>query len=259
MSTCFIMQPFDKDVFDKRYEDIFEPAIISCGLVPYRVDRDPSVNIPIDEIESGIRKARICFAEITTDNPNVWFELGYAIACNKDVIMVCSDERVTRFPFDVQHRNIIKYSTKSPRDYEKLTNDIKERMNAILQKQVIIDELNNSPVSDIKGLSNFEIMVLTLTMSSQINPNDIIHGYSIKQDMNRNGYTDSAYSLGIRKLILKGMIEQVPDVDYNGNEYYGYRLTDLGEEWLMNNEDKLVLRQEIAIATNDDEDDGLPF
>jgi hypothetical protein len=36
-------------VFDKRYEDIIEPAVSDAGLKPYRVDRDPAVNIPIEE------------------------------------------------------------------------------------------------------------------------------------------------------------------------------------------------------------------
>jgi len=77
------MQPFDEAVFDKRYADVFEPAIQEAGLEPYRVDRDPGVSIPIQDIEDGIRTAELCFAEITTDNPNVWFELGYAIAVGK--------------------------------------------------------------------------------------------------------------------------------------------------------------------------------
>lgn len=79
MAQCFVMQPFDGDVFDKRYDDVFAPAITEAGLEPYRVDKDAGVAIPINDIESGISNSEICFAEITTDNPNVWFELGYAI------------------------------------------------------------------------------------------------------------------------------------------------------------------------------------
>jgi len=51
---------------------------------------------------------------------NVWFELGYAIASLKEVVLVCSSERKTIFPFDVQHRNITRYETESSRDFEKL-------------------------------------------------------------------------------------------------------------------------------------------
>src|SRR5436853_5121621 len=117
MATCFIIQPFDEGPFDKRYEDIIVPAVSAAGLEPYRVDRDPSVSIPIEDIEAGIRASDACLAEITTDNPNVWFELGFAIASRKEPALVCSNERKTKFPFDVQHRSIIRYNTDSPRNF----------------------------------------------------------------------------------------------------------------------------------------------
>ena len=115
INTCFIIQPFDHgEVFDKRYDDILVPAITEGGLNAYRVDRDPSANILIENIEEGIRDASICLADITIDNPNVWYELGFAFASKKDVILICSEERSV-FPFDVQHRRIITYRTGSPK------------------------------------------------------------------------------------------------------------------------------------------------
>ena len=48
MSTCFVMQPFDGDVYDKRYETVFAPGIKAARLEPYRVDRGPGVSVPID-------------------------------------------------------------------------------------------------------------------------------------------------------------------------------------------------------------------
>jgi nucleoside 2-deoxyribosyltransferase len=128
MKRCFVMQPFDGDTFDKRYEDVFKPAIIDAGIDCYRVDQDPSVSIPIDDIESGIRNSEICFAELTTDNPNVWFELGFAIAVQKEVVLVCSEDRESKFPFDVQHRNIIQYKTDAPQDFEELRGKITKRI-----------------------------------------------------------------------------------------------------------------------------------
>lgn len=83
MKTCFVIQPFDKGAFDKRFDEILTPAIKASGLDPYRVDRDPSASIPIESIEEGIKDATLCLADVSTDNPNVWFELGYAIAREK--------------------------------------------------------------------------------------------------------------------------------------------------------------------------------
>ena len=103
MPTCFVIQPFDKGPFEKRYDDVVVPAIKVAGLEPYRVDLDPSVSVPIDSIEAGIQSAELCLADISLDNPNVWFEVGYAIAAGKEVVFICSEDRTTKFPFDVQH------------------------------------------------------------------------------------------------------------------------------------------------------------
>ena len=134
MGRCFVMQPFDGGPFDARYEDVFVPAIKDAGLEPYRVDRDPGVTIPIDEIEAGIRSADVCLAEISLDKPNVWYELGFAIASQKEVVLVCIEDRRTSFPFDVQHRTIIRYRTDSPRDFETVKEKVTARLKAILAK-----------------------------------------------------------------------------------------------------------------------------
>lgn len=125
MPTCFVIQPFDSSKFDKRFDDVYKPALEEQGLEAYRVDRDPEVEIPIEAIEDGIRDAAICLADITTDNPNVWYELGYAFAAGRPVIMVCSDERTgNRFPLDIQHRTVIKYRPDSVSDFSELKNRI---------------------------------------------------------------------------------------------------------------------------------------
>ncbi len=93
MSTCFVIQPFDGAKFDKRYVDVYKPAIEDAGLEAYRVDFDPNVSTPIESIEKGIRQATICLGDISTDNPNVWYELGFAFAAKRPIVMVCSEER----------------------------------------------------------------------------------------------------------------------------------------------------------------------
>ncbi|MCY3682861.1 MAG: hypothetical protein OXH16_15780, partial [Gemmatimonadetes bacterium] len=97
---CFVIQPFNEATYEKRYADTFEPAIRDAGVEPYRVDRDPGADILISAIEKGIEKSDVCFAEITSDNPNVWYELGYARSHGKHVTMVCEKSR--KLPFDIQ-------------------------------------------------------------------------------------------------------------------------------------------------------------
>lgn len=113
MDSCFVIQPFDEGVYDERFEAIFAPAIREAGLKPDRVDGDPSVSIVINRIQAGIRRARVCFAEISENNPNVWYEVGYAIACLKPLVFVADRNRRKKLPFDAQHRRVIMYDPMS--------------------------------------------------------------------------------------------------------------------------------------------------
>jgi len=254
MPTCFVIQPFDKSTFDKRYADVFEPAISEAGLEAYRVDRDPAVSIPIREIEDGIRAADVCFAEITTDNPNVWFELGYAIALNKDVVLVCSNERKSRFPFDIQHRSIVTYTTESSSDFTELKTAIVERIKAILSKRKSLDALATSPIlTTTEGLSGHEIVALVSVAVGAEVPGGPASAYRVKQDGERAGYTEIAVTIALRSLVRRGYIEPGFDTDdRSGEQYPTFSVTDKGLDWLEVNQARLVLRKPTKRTKADD-------
>lgn len=151
---CFVIQPISDTKFTKRYDDIYKPAIEATGLNAYRVDLDPTVKIPIEEIESRIKNSVICFADISTDNPNVWYELGYAFASGKDVVMVCDESR-NDFPFDIRHKNIIRYKTESPSDFSTLREKIIEKIKAYIQSQKTTEKLLANPLSETDGLQPY--------------------------------------------------------------------------------------------------------
>jgi hypothetical protein len=238
------MQPFDSGPFDSRFEDVFAPAIMKSGLEPYRVDRDPHVSIPIQEIENGIRDARICLADITLDNPNVWFELGFAIALQKDVILVCSDQRQTRFPFDVQHRSIIRYGTSAPRDFETLKVNLVSRIMALLQKEnVLAAASRSSAVQRIQGLEQQEIVLLAAVGENMETTEGFASHYEIRRDMERYGFTRLAASLALKALTERGFIRQGEYQDDEANSYVGYSLTDSGWNWIEENKEQFVLKR----------------
>lgn len=260
MEKCFVIQPFDNDKFDKRFEDIFKPAIEKSGYDAYRIDKDLSVRIPIDEIEKNIRESHICFAEITSDNPNVWYELGYAFACDKDVIMVCSDERTGKFPFDIQHRHVITYKTSSKSDFESLEDTITRKINAYKSKSKTVKAINNTPIADREGLKSHEIAMLVLIMENQMTSEDFMSVYQLKNEMEKAGYTAIATSVGIRGLSKAGLIITYKESDdYNNNqEFLACRLTESGEGWILDNQDKLEFK--IQQKQNDTKaEDNLPF
>lgn len=258
MGTCFVIQPFDRGEYDKRYEDIFAPAIEAAGLEPYRVDRDPSVSIPIDDIQRGIEASEACLADITTDNPNVWFELGYALARGREVVLVCSAQRGTKFPFDVQHRTIILYQTESRRDFDDLATQIEERLKAILRRRDKVGQVARlQSVAKVEGLEQYEVATLVAVAEELDNPSDGITAYMVRQAMVRAGFTKVATTLGLAGLLSKQMLEEFEDEDYNGQLFTAYRVTGQGMAWLFENKEKLALTRESPTKAEDD--DTVPF
>jgi len=254
VGTCFVMQPFDAGSFDRRYEEVFAPAIREAGLDPYRVDQDPKVAIPIQEIENGIRDAQLCLADITLDNPNIWFELGFAIACKKEVVLLCSDERKTPFPFDVQHRTIIKYATKSPSDFETLKGQISTRLKAYVAKAETLASVSDiANLTTFEGLDHHEVVALAAMAENLQYPEDDASMYQIKRDMEASGFTKIAATLAVKSLAQKQYIEYGDRHDSESDDYYtGYWFTETGWSWVLANKDRFVLKRPTP-------DDDIPF
>jgi hypothetical protein len=249
------MQPFDRGTSDRRYDDVFEPAIRAVGLEPYRVDRDPSVSIPIEDIENGIMNTQVCFAEITTDNPNVWFELGYAIAAKKQVCLVCSSERQSRFPFDVQHRKIIRYEVASKSDFEALGRKITERLTAMLERQGELETVAALPTSiqATEGLTAHEMVALSTIMQERY-----VSPYELARNMEAAGFTKLAASVALTLLERKGFV-QPTTASTDDESYTAYMVTTKGEDWVLANQDKLVLRSSAPAAPTQIRDEDIPF
>lgn len=264
MKTCFVIQPFDNGKFDKRFNDSYKPAIELAGYEAYRIDNDFSAITIIDEIEKGIRNADICFAEITTNNPNVWYELGYASACNKPIVMVCSTEREGAFPFDIRHRHIINYGTESQSDFKELTDNIVKKIKAInVNQESLIRNKILTETTQIEGTKDYELAMLLVVMENQASPDMIVDLQTIKDSMRQLGYRDIATSLGIRSLTRKSLIMQTQGRDYeDGYTFTAYQLTEAGEDFMMTDQDKFdlkVLNKEKTSTNSNSLIDDLPF
>jgi hypothetical protein len=246
---CFIIQPFE-GVYDKRFEDIYRIAIEKTGLKAYRVDKDSSVKIIISEIEKKIRGSELCFADISEDKPNVWYELGYATANGKDVILVCDKKKRERLPFDINQRSVIFYNTGAPSDFSLLEAQIIEKIEAYIKSRKNIDTLSETPISDARGLSPYELALLAFLVAEM---EGATYGL-LSQRMENAGFNDVATSIGLRLLVKKGFVLTKEEMDeYNGNTYNLYVLTKDGEDFVLNNTHLFEMN------TKKESDDILPF
>ena len=258
MGFCFVIQPFDGGgQFDKRYKDVYGPAIEDAGLDAYRVDNDPSAKILIEDIEKNIKNSDLCLADISVDNPNVWYELGFAFASGKEVVLIASKDR-GKFPFDIQHRSVITYETGSLSDFQELKSSITERINAYRESAKTVEKLYSSPVLQTEGLAAHEVALLAFIIGNQFILEESVSVWELKNEMNRAGYNDVAVSLGIRTLVNKGFVVTDMDQDYNGSSYPVCKLTKKGEDWIMSNQKELDLKVSKTSSQTLHPDD-LPF
>jgi hypothetical protein len=276
MPLCFVMQPFDGHDFDKRYDEIYKPAIEEAGFEPYRVDRDPHAAIPIENIENGIKTCVACFVDISLDNPNVWFELGYAICANKPLCLVCTYDRA-RFPFDIQHRKIIRYKNGSPSDFVALKASIVERLKAIQSRDETIEHIIKEPKGARHGdLGDMEFSALCIIFEDQDADDNHVSSWSVANAMERLGYTKLATRIALRTLVKRGFVS-VASFPYEREEgsYNAYSMNDSGTEYILSRVDNIELRkqsiaEELSVklgsfgrtkpkADNVNFDDDIPF
>jgi len=124
--TCFVMMPFASPLGD-YYNKIYEPAIIKAGLNPMRADNDIfGTGKIIDQIWTGINSCKVLIAELTSRNPNVFYELGLAHALRKPVVLVSSNEEDV--PFDLKHIRVIYYDMHDPFWGNKLIEKVAENI-----------------------------------------------------------------------------------------------------------------------------------
>lgn len=129
--TCFVMQPFAAPLGD-YYEKIYKPSIEKAGLRPVRADAEIFATGKImDQVWQGINAAKVLVAELTSRNPNVFYELGLAHALKKPVVLVSAKEEDV--PFDLQHIRVIYYDVSDPFWGNKLIEKVAENILSAIQ------------------------------------------------------------------------------------------------------------------------------
>jgi len=112
----FVVQPFDQK-FDIVFESITEAAQNACNLQDkkpkiFRVDSLYDISL-IESLYQALESSDLIVSDITETNPNVMYELGYAHALKKPVIIL--SEVATQVPFDTKATNILFYDRQKKR------------------------------------------------------------------------------------------------------------------------------------------------
>lgn len=123
---AFITMPFAEE-FENVYDFGIRMPVEEYQLQPIRTDKQFFSGPIIEEVKKRILESRLVIADISTSNPNVMFELGFAEGCGKSTVIICQLGK--ELPFDVAGMNIIYYN---PHILRELNQKISEALKKLL-------------------------------------------------------------------------------------------------------------------------------
>lgn len=94
--SVFVAMPFDPE-FDDRYHYGISGAVNASGYLCERADLESFTGDVMEWVKKRIVSAEFVIADLTTANPNVYLEVGFAWGQNKRTILLIKDTKDLRF------------------------------------------------------------------------------------------------------------------------------------------------------------------
>jgi hypothetical protein len=95
----FVVMQFSEE-YNHLYSQVIRPVCEQFGYDCLRGDEYFTNGSILKDIVDAINESAIVIADITPNNPNVFYEVGYSHALNKPTILL-SDKKRDKLPFDV--------------------------------------------------------------------------------------------------------------------------------------------------------------
>ena len=161
--NIFVIMPFDSE-FDDVYRDLIKAPLEENGHNVNRADDVTTHQSILRGIVQNIANSDLIVADLTSRNPNVFYELGIAHALEKQTLQLVQD--LDDVPFDLKSHNVIVYSLRY-REAEALS---REMLN-------IIERAENNSYSFTNPVSESLPIDLSISIS-----NEAVHVSGQKED-----------------------------------------------------------------------------
>lgn len=128
---ALVFMPFSKD-FDVIYSRGIKPACEEAGCRCERLDEQYFTRTFQEQLNDQISKADIIIADLTNEKGNVFYEVGYAHARKKEVILLAQEEK--EIPFYLKYYQVIIYENNST---DKLKEDLAGKIHWAIEESGI--------------------------------------------------------------------------------------------------------------------------
>jgi hypothetical protein len=132
-NQAFMIMPFHKPTLDKFYFDNIKAYLKDkLSIEIYRADDFRDNDIIVQTIYNLIEESEFIIADITLENKNAFYELGYASAVGKEIITIQDKAIEQRLFFDRAHIRTIMYDAN---DIETFHFDLSAHIKSIRDRQ----------------------------------------------------------------------------------------------------------------------------
>lgn len=235
---CFVIMPisnqndYDDGHFTLVYEDIIKPAIQANDMKPIRADETKNTNLIQLDILKRIIETPIAICDMSSKNPNVFYELGMRQAFDMPTVLIKDEE--TSAPFDISGLRYITYNKNMKHRevksaVEELTKCIKEtylkkddksEINSLIRLMELTTpaSFNSMNISESEKIERLQELELKDIKSSIIemsrNQNQLLKEFSIlKFNIKKESLKNSMNGLGssiLKKRLYN--IDELPEI-----------------------------------------------
>ena len=138
---CFVLMPFAEQ-YREVYQEVYRPVCDRAGLDCWRVDEIARPGSITRDIVEGILDADVIIADLTSRNPNVFYELGIAHSVGNKTIMTA--QVLSDVPFDIANYRVLLYE-QTIKGSKKLAVELERAIQELL---VVLDRTNN-PLQEV--------------------------------------------------------------------------------------------------------------
>lgn len=143
LKSCFVIMPFHKELDEFLY--VVRTALEEISIEAIRADSKVSNRPILATIQESIASSDFIVAGISDRNPNVMYELGFAHAIGKPVILLARNTR--DIVFDISTYRVILYSIKTIEGRNRLKDTLQQTV------QTLNEEIQKRRMEQVSALA----------------------------------------------------------------------------------------------------------
>ena len=171
--TCFIVCPIGEEGSEIRrksddlLEFIIEPICNQKGYDIVRADKILNNDRIDDSILKYLNEAELVIADVTQNNANVFYELGFRTATGKPVIQIAEDG--TKLPFDIQNIRTHFYNIDNTRKTQEFKQKLLQIIYAVEQNEEKKKKEENQKQINEVFTSDFQRSMSSVLLTEMVN------------------------------------------------------------------------------------------